>query len=62
MAKAAKYKLDAYDCTILREARQQIMRVYDYHYGACRSRGVMKRLETILAKIDSLIKESETTT
>lgn len=60
MAKTvAKYKLEEYDVKALREARQRIMVVYNYHYGAPRSRGVIKRLETILAKIDSLIKESE---
>ena len=60
MAKtAAKYKLEEYDVKALREARQRIMVVYNYHYGAPRSRGVIKRIETILAKIDSLIKENE---
>lgn len=59
MAKAVKYKLEEYDLRTLREARQRIMVVYNYHYSAPRSRGVIKRLETILAKIDSLIKESE---
>ena len=60
MAKtAAKYKLEEYDLRLLREARQKITTVYNYHYSAPRSRGVIKRLETILAKIDRLIKESE---
>lgn len=59
MAKAAKYKLEEYDLRALREGRQRIMVVYNYHYGAPRSRGVIKRLETILAKIDSLIKDNE---
>lgn len=59
MAKAVKYELEEYDLRALREARQRIMVVYNYHYGAPRSRGVIKRIETILAKIDSLIKDSE---
>ena len=59
MAKAPKYKLEEYDLRALREARQRIMVVYNYHYSAPNSRGVIKRIETILAKIDSLIKESE---
>lgn len=51
----AEYKLDEYDCRILSEAKKQIMRVYNYHYGAPRSKGVIKRLETILNKLDYLI-------
>ena len=56
---AAKYKLEEYDLKALREARQRIMVVYNYHYGAPRASGTIKRIETILAKIDRLIKESE---
>ena len=56
---AVRYKLEEYDLRALREARQRIMVVYNYHYGARRSRSVIKRFETILAKIDRLIKESE---
>lgn len=60
MAKtAAKYKLEEYDVKALREARQRIMIVYNYHYSAPRASGTIKRIETILAKIDRLIKENE---
>lgn len=60
MAKtAAKYKLEEYDVHALREARQRIMVVYNYHYGAPRASGTIKRIETILAKIDHLIRENE---
>ena len=51
----AKHTLDEYDRQTLREAKRRIMVVYEYNYG-CNS--VTKRLETILRKIDSLIKES----
>lgn len=59
MAKVAKYKLEECDLRALREARQRIMVVYKYHYGAPRASGVIKRIETILNKIDRLIEESE---
>ena len=59
MAKAAKYKLEEYDMRLLREASQRIATVYDYHYSAPRASRTVKRLETILAKINHLIKESE---
>lgn len=56
---AAKYKLEEYDVRLLREAQQRITTVYNYHYGARRASGTIKRIETILAKIDRLIKENE---
>lgn len=56
---ANKYKLEEYDLRALREARQRVMVVYNYHYGAPNARRVIRRIETILAKIDSLIKASE---
>ena len=55
---APNYKLEEYDLRALREARQRIMVVYNYHYGAPRAGSTIKRLETILAKIDYLIKDS----
>lgn len=51
-----RYTLEEYDIRALREARQRIKVVYDYHYGAPRSRWVIKRIETILRKLDDLIK------
>lgn len=50
----AKYKIEEYDAICLREARQRIMIVYNYHYGA---NIVTRRLETIIKKIDLLIEE-----
>ena len=52
----AKCTIDEYDRQTLREAKQRIMVVYKYNYG-CNS--ITKRIETILRKIDCLIKESE---
>lgn len=52
----AKCTIDEYDRKTLREAKQRIMVVYEYNYG-CNS--ITKRLETILRKIDCLIKESK---
>lgn len=52
----AKCTIDEYDRQTLKEAKQRIMVVYEYNYG-CNS--ITKRLETILRKIDRLIKESE---
>lgn len=56
---AVKYKLEEYDVRLLREAQQRITTVYNYHYGAPNAGSVIKRLETILTKIDYLIKGSE---
>ena len=55
----AKYTIEEYDRIALREARQRIMVVYNYHYGAPNSRSVISRLETIIDKIDYLIKEDD---
>lgn len=49
------YALEGYDFNLLREARERVAKVYGYHYGAPHSRGIIKRLETILDKIDYLI-------
>ena len=51
----AEYKLQEYDFKALREARQRIMVVYNYHYGAPNASRVVKRIETILDKIDYLL-------
>lgn len=36
-------------------ARERVAKVYEHHYGAPHSRGIIKRIETILDKIDYLI-------
>lgn len=53
----AKYRLDEYDRRTLREARQRIQVVYEYNYGAPNAKAVVSRLETVLKKIDDLLKE-----
>lgn len=51
----AEYKLEEYDIQMLREAKRQIMKVYNYHYGARRSGPVIRRIETVLNKLDALM-------
>ena len=50
-------KLDEYDILKLKEARSIIDKVYEYHYGDWRVAAQVKRLETILKKLDYLIGE-----
>lgn len=50
-------RIDEYDRLKLREARAIIDKVYEYNYGDWRVRGQVKRLETILKKLDDLIGE-----
>ena len=52
----AKCQIDEYDRIVLREAKQRIMVVYNYNYGA---NSVTRRLETIIKKIDFLIEDGE---
>lgn len=54
-----KYKLDEFDCNLLREARHRIDRVKNYNDGAPHSRSVINRLVTLLYKIDDLLEEAE---
>ena len=48
------HELGEYDLNLLEEARQRVMRVYTYHYGDSYMRTQIRRLETIINKIDSL--------
>lgn len=50
-----EYKFEAFDLKLLREARHQIDRVRNYNDGAPYASKVVKRLETILYKIDDLL-------
>ena len=52
----AKYTIEEYDRQTLREAKQRIMVVYNYHYGTNR---VTRLLETIIRKLDYLIKDGK---
>ncbi len=54
-----KHKIDEYDATLLREAKQRINVVYNYHYGDSKMRTEIRRLETILNKIDQLLGEQK---
>lgn len=48
------HELTEYDLELLREARELIFKVYEYHYGDSKMRKEICRLETILNKIESL--------
>lgn len=50
----AKNTIDEHDRKTLREAKQRVMVVYEYNYGANR---VTRLLETIIKKLDYLIKD-----
>lgn len=49
------HKLDEYDKEQLSKAKSLICKVYEYHYGDYCMRNEIKRLETILSKLDFLI-------
>ena len=49
------HKLEEYDKQKLLEAKKLINIVYTYHYGDSYMRKEIKRLETILSKLDFLI-------
>ena len=49
------HKLSEYDFRQLIQARDLILRVYYYHYGDSYMQKEIKRLETILNKIDQLL-------
>ena len=48
------HKLEAYDLELLEKARKLLFQVYEYHYGDSNMRKEIRRLETIINKIDSL--------
>ena len=48
---------DEYDRIKLGKARKLITEVYEYNYGAPRSGSEIKKLETIIHKLDALINQ-----
>lgn len=48
------HKLDNYDREQLKKAKELITKVYEYHYGDSLMRSEVKRLETIIQKIEYL--------
>ena len=52
-----RMRIEEYDVLKLKEARAIIDKVYEYHYGDWKVAGQVKRLETILKKLDALIGE-----
>ena len=53
------HKLDEYDLRKLEEAKRIIEKIYFYHYGDSLMRGDIKRLETIIRKIQYLQDKKE---
>lgn len=53
------HRIGEYDKNLLQEAEDKVMRVYTYHYGDSKMRTPIRRLETILKKIDQLLNEEE---
>lgn len=53
------HKLDEFDIELLQKAKTNIIKVYEYHYGDSYMRREIKRLETILNKIDMLIQQEK---
>lgn len=49
------HKFGEYDFQQLEQARSLISKVYDFHYGDSYMQKEIKRLETILQKIDYLL-------
>ena len=49
-----KHKLDEYDQEQLKKAKSLLVKVYEYHYGDSYMKSEIKRLETIIAKIEVL--------
>lgn len=48
-------KIEEFDVRKLQEARKLICEVYEYYYGAPRMGKEVRRLETIMNKIDFLL-------
>ena len=49
------HRLEEYDLRQLEEAKKIIVKVYEYHYGDSYMRKEIKRLETIIQKLDYLL-------
>lgn len=48
------HELEEYDLDQMEKAKQLLMKVYTYHYGDSKMRSQIKRLETIISKIEIL--------
>lgn len=53
------HRIGEYDKDLLLEAKDKVMKVYTYHYGDSKMRTPIRRLVTILKKIDQLLDEKE---
>ena len=49
------HELGEYDRDKLKNARRDILSVYEYHFGDSYMRSEIQRLETIIRKIDHLL-------
>ena len=49
------HKFDECDFEQMQKARELILKVYEYHYGDSKMQSEIKRLETIISKLDYLI-------
>lgn len=49
-----KHDFDQYDHDQLEKAKQLLIKVYEYHYGDSKMQSKVKRLETIIAKLETL--------
>lgn len=50
-----KHRLDEYDHEQLEKAIELITKVYEYHYGDSKMQSVLRRLETIIGKLEYLL-------
>ena len=48
------HKLCEYDLELIEKARKLLFQVYEYHYGDSYMQKEVRRLETIISKINSL--------
>lgn len=48
-----------YDMNLLEEAKKLLLKVYEYNYGEPSMRSKVKRLETIISKIEVLQQTNE---
>lgn len=48
------HKLGEYDLDLIEKARKLLFQVYEYHYGDYKMQKEIRRLQTIINKIDSL--------
>lgn len=49
------HEFDEYDLDQMEKARKMLIKVYEFHYGDSRMRSQLKRLETVIGKLDNLL-------